>query len=452
MATIRIAGFGTVFELEDNKVGIGTDAATHTLQALGNIKSEGVQDVGVSTFSTYSGFSDKESRLGGGNVNVGSQGGSLSGEIVIDGQVTVSSGTTFTSGPQNLTVTETFSLPAGEIASREDTTTVGSMRFNNDLGTLEFYNGSNWASVNSIIDLQQHSSGRARGVFGGGYDGSGRTKQIRNIKIHSLGDAITTGELTQSPTRVEGCGNSVRSLWGGGYTPSHINVIQYRAAASFGNAIDFGDLTSARSSHFGASSSTRGTWGGGYTPSTTNTIDYVEIMTTGNALDFGDIGVSGTTQINATQSPIRAVLGGGTPGNGDGKMTTFNFASKGNSIFFGDLAQGRRDYGGGGNSIRGVFCGGAAGDMTDLIDSITLASNGNATFFGDLQQQKRSTNCCDSQTRTVIVGSSTPDGRTNVLEFITISTQGRASDFGTDVSAIANVGTTSDSHGGLGGF
>ena len=35
MATIRRAGFGTVFELEDSKVGIGTDAATHTLQALG---------------------------------------------------------------------------------------------------------------------------------------------------------------------------------------------------------------------------------------------------------------------------------------------------------------------------------------------------------------------------------------------------------------------------------
>ena len=50
MATIRRAGFGTVFELEDSKVGIGTDAATHTLQALGNIKSEGVQDVGISTF------------------------------------------------------------------------------------------------------------------------------------------------------------------------------------------------------------------------------------------------------------------------------------------------------------------------------------------------------------------------------------------------------------------
>ena len=452
MATIRRAGFGTVFELEDSKVGIGTDAATHTLQALGNIKSEGVQDVGISTFSTYSGFSDKESRLNSGNIDAGSQGGSLSGEIVIDGQVTVSSGTTFTSGPERLTVTETFSLPAGEIASREDRETVGSMRFNYDLGTLEFYTGNNWASVNSIVDLQHHTSGRGRGVLGGGATPSGKAKIIRNINIHSLGDAIESGSLTQSPTRVEACGNSVRTVWGGGYTPSHIDVIQYRAAASFGDAVDFGNLATARSSHFAASSSTRGTWGGGYSPSHINSINYVEIMTTGNALDFGDIGVSGTGQINATQSPTRAVLGGGTPGNGDGKMTTFNFSSKGDSVFFGDLSQARRDYGGGGNSTRGVFCGGAGGDMTDLIDSITLASNGNATFFGDLQQQKRSTNCCDSQTRTVIVGASTPDGFDSVMEFITISTQGRASDFGNDADIFVNVAATSDSHGGLGGY
>ena len=73
-------------------------------------------------------------------------------------------------------------------------------------------------------------------------------------------------------------------------------------------------------------------------------------------------------------------------------------------------------------------------------------------FFGDLQQQKRSTNCCDSQTRTVIVGASTPDGYDSVMEFITIATQGRASDFGNDVDIYVNAAATSDSHGGLGGF
>ena len=83
MATIRRAGFGTVFELEDSKVGIGTDAATHTLQALGNIRSEGVQDVGVTTLTTYQGFTNKEARFTG-QIDNQSQSGSTSGEIVID--------------------------------------------------------------------------------------------------------------------------------------------------------------------------------------------------------------------------------------------------------------------------------------------------------------------------------------------------------------------------------
>ena len=45
MATVRRIGFGTIFELEDSKVGIGTDAATHTLQVLGNIRSEDATDI-----------------------------------------------------------------------------------------------------------------------------------------------------------------------------------------------------------------------------------------------------------------------------------------------------------------------------------------------------------------------------------------------------------------------
>ena len=118
MATIRRAGFGTVFELEDSKVGIGTDAATHTLQALGNIRSEAATDIGISTLTTYQGFVNKEARFTGGQIDIESQSGATSGEIVIDGDVTVSSATTFTSGPQNLTVTDTFTLPSGDTNSR----------------------------------------------------------------------------------------------------------------------------------------------------------------------------------------------------------------------------------------------------------------------------------------------------------------------------------------------
>ena len=168
MATIRRAGFGTVFELEDSKVGIGTDAATHTLQALGNIRSEAATDIGISSLTTYQGFTDKEARFTTGQIDIESQSGSTSGEIVIDGDVTVSSATTFTSGPQHLTVTDTFTLPSGDTNSREVKPTPGSLRFNQDFATLEFYTGNNWATVNTFTEMQNSPSNRGRMLPMGG--------------------------------------------------------------------------------------------------------------------------------------------------------------------------------------------------------------------------------------------------------------------------------------------
>ena len=192
MATIRRAGFGTVFEIEDSKVGIGTDAATHTLQALGNIRSEAATDIGISTLTTYQGFVDKEARFTVGQIDNQSQSGSTSGEIVIDGDVTVSSATTFTSGPQHLTVTDTFTLPSGDTNSRELKPTPGSLRFNQDFATLEFYTGNNWATVNTFTEMQNSPGNRGRGVFAGGRIPSD-TDIIDFINIATLGNAIDFG-------------------------------------------------------------------------------------------------------------------------------------------------------------------------------------------------------------------------------------------------------------------
>ena len=83
-----------------------------------------------------------------------------------------------------------------------------------------------------------------------------------------------------------------RGLFGGGYTGSNSNVIDYVTIATTGNATDFGDLTVARQRSAACSSSTRGLFGGGYTPAYSNVIDYVTITTAGNATDFGDLTVS----------------------------------------------------------------------------------------------------------------------------------------------------------------
>jgi hypothetical protein len=87
--------------------------------------------------------------------------------------------------------------------------------------------------------------------------------------------------------------SSVRGVFGGGYTGSGSNVIQYITIASTGNATDFGDLTVARDSLGSTSNDTRGIFGGG---GEANQIDFITIASTGNATDYGDL-------VNAVNTP-----------------------------------------------------------------------------------------------------------------------------------------------------
>ena len=144
MAKIRI-GFSTHFEVENELVGIGTDNPTNTKQVLGNIHATNTKAIGVSTLTTYQGFTDTKLSLQG---SAGAKQHTTSGEIIIEGTVNVSTGTTFTSGPENLTVTDNFTLPG----ISDDRPSVGTTRFNENLAALEFYTGVEWRAVNSYID------------------------------------------------------------------------------------------------------------------------------------------------------------------------------------------------------------------------------------------------------------------------------------------------------------
>ena len=141
------------------------------------------------------------------------------------------------SGISTVSTTGTIRLPVGVTTERVGVES-GSLRYNSELGTLEFYNGTSW-----LVAIGATTSVTFRGVFGGG-------------------------------------------------TPGPTNTIDYITIASTGNAIDFGDLTVARNSLSACSSSTRGVFGGGFAPTANNTIDYITIATTGNAIDFGDLTVT----------------------------------------------------------------------------------------------------------------------------------------------------------------
>ncbi len=460
MAKVRIAGFSTQFELENELVGIGTDNPTNTLQALGNIRSSDAKAIGVSTFTTYQGFTDTKLSLEG---SAGAKQHTTSGEIIIEGEVTVSSGTTFTSGPENLTVTDSFTLPG----ISEDKPTAGTTRFNENLGSLEFYTGSEWRAVNSYVDM----GNRGRVVFGGTQiEASDEVStNIYSIQISTQGNAVNFGDTTQARSLAGGCASATRGLFGGGFSaPTRRDTIDYVTIASYGNAIDFGNLITTTAVPGAVSSSTRGIFAGGSTPSFSNVIEYVEIPTLGNGSDFGDL-IEATSALGALGSPTVGVFGGGYAASGETgvrkRIQSITIASKGNAISFGDLSAGRKEIAAASNSVRGIFAGGGTPQGTSpttdsgklkVIDYITIASAGNAVDFGNLIEGRMSHTAAAGQIRAVFAGGDnqtiSPKPYRNSIEYVNIATTGNAMDFGDLPLACKSLAPASDSHGGLGGF
>jgi len=446
MAKIRI-GFSTHFEVENELVGIGTDNPTNTKQVLGNIHASNIKAIGISTLTTYQGFLDKEARFGKSVIDINSQAGTL-GEIVIDGEVTVSSGSTLCSGVDELSLTDSFSVPTGNTDDRIHCHTAGSLRFNEDLETLEFYTGDEWRTINSFKD----TGNRGRGVFAGG---SPSMSTISFLNIMSEGNTQNFGDLTYGLGNVAGkCSSGTRGLFSGGGNPV-TDTINYITIASEGDGIDFGNLTSNVYGAGGHSSSTRGIWAGGHNGSAQiNTIQYVEINTTGNALDFGDLTRAVTGYDCACGSPVRMLHAGGKPSSYEAMIDYWAIASKGNALDFGDLSQKKNNSTGVSNNTRGVWCRGELSDGVNVkrCDYVTIASTGNATDFGSINEG-RYAGGASNQIRGVIVGGFKSPGSFNTnIQYITIPTAGNAIEFGEDIVSRYSHSGLSDSHGGLGGF
>ena len=327
------------------------------------------------------------------------------------------------------------------------------MRFNEDLGTLEFYTGNEWRTVNSFKD----TGNRGRGVFAGGRDsGSNNRSEIDFFNIASQGNSQSFGDLATARMWAGGASNAIRGLFSSGTPTSNIDYI---TIASEGDGITFG--TCNQSGGAGSlASSTRALFGGGYS-NTVNAIQYVEIMTLGNSIDFGDLRSRSTFDyIAAASSATRGFFMGssnaGTTQVADVDVVTI--ASTGNSVKFGSLTQARGQSASFANSTRAVqACGnnGPSARDTNTIDFILMSSDGNAIDFGDapnsVSQLKTG---AASQIRGCFGGGTTDGSDTvNVINFIQIATTGNAQDFGDlSIGRRNGMGGLSDSHGGLGGF
>ena len=468
MAEIRF-NYGDKFtQPVNNNIGIGSTIPASKLDIAGATSAGSLRVSGIASLSSYQGFVNTKLSTTEDLIVEAGQSGSVSGEVVVStGQtISVSTGaTTGQGGIDSLKVYQTFMPPVGGIADRPTDVKPGMVYYNKDFKTIEFWDGNFWKQVDNTT-----RNGRA--IIGGGLTPT-RLSTISFYSLASGGGAQDFGSLLET---TGGCTGTVsdgtRGIFAGGFTPSDLDVIQYITIQSQSDSIDFGNLTDARYAIGSVSSSTRGVFGGGWTPNNTNVIDYVEIQTLGNALDFGDLSEGGNHGNPGCQSPVRGIFGGGyasftpdTDGPYTGKrLQIINMASKGNATKFGELRQGRARPGGGGNSIRGIWAGGygvvdntlSYSGYLDSIEYITISSEGNATDFGNLTEFAGSGVVgTSSQIRFCRNGGfvNAPSSTTSkIIDTVIIATTGNSVNFGELDTGKSRHGGLSDCHGGLGGF
>ena len=353
--------------------------------------------------------------------------------------------------------------PQGNTASRPQNCPPGSFRFNTDTAHLEYYRGNTIGWVE--IEASSHELGGGTGsntgagtrmIFMGGTDGSSTLDVIEFITISSLGNVQDFGNLISSEMEGASCSSRLRGFYFGG-DPAD-NDIEFVSFSTTGNATDFGNLNTTSKSGSGCSDQIRGIMQLGY-PGPQNNISYITMATTGDAVDFGDISVTSGLG-GACDSSTRGIIALGYAGPAYSNIIEFvNIRTTGNSTDFGDLTRSGVHCVAYSNATRGVFHSSyqypSSPNFMNVIDFITMASTGNALDFGD--SLLGGFGCGGaSPTRGVAGGgysANAPTGEssgfTDVIDFIEISTQGNAKDFGDLTVAKRHVKGESNGHGGL---
>ena len=479
MANIR-REFGDDLTLKNGSLGINTTTTQERVDVVGVVKGRDLSVTGVTSLTAYEGFLRADNQIvEETNLEFGNGlKASLSGEIIVGTGVTVTIGAVglgttsvgvgthtiqnniettdinLAGGSQIecLKVYNTFTPPAGGTNERPYAPKPGELYYNYDFKTIEFFDGYGWRQVDN-------TTRSGRGVFAGGFSNPLYHSIISYIQIPTTGNALNFGDLTTNAGFAPAVSNGKRAVWGSRYTGSGNNTMDYVTIPSQGNAIDFGNSTGSLWSRGGFSSSTRGIFFGGNP--TSDVIEYIEIATIGDALDFGDI-MSSRRDAAGLASATRGILSGGEPGIGANftRIESITIASKGNSIRFGESTMGSMGMAGASNSTRGIFAGGTTVPTlngNNTIEFVTISSEGNAVDFGDLTQKTYRFNAMSTGTRVVFAhGTTGPSGSglLNTMDYINISSQGNATDFGDKIFAYGEYSGsgTSDSHGGLGGF
>ena len=314
----------------------------------------------------------------------------------------------------------------------------------------------------------EHRGGRGRGFFGGGYGASSPYPELNvidMIEVATLGNATDFGDLTIGRTaNGMGC-SSTRGLFAAGRYPGVNNdqsQIDYITTSSGGGANDFGDLNNLPNTSTGFSDATRAIFAGGYDARTSPYVrsyamSYVNIATTGSSSDFGDTVEPGRRDTSFSNATRGFTTGLSTPSDSK-RIEMAIIQTKGSSTDFGELT-GSAGFEGNTNSWNGassqtrgiIFSGKVSPNASrNIIEYLTLSSQGNSVNFGDQLTSSSSGGVasCGNQIRGVVRTSSGNDG--NVLEYVTIATTGNATDFGDLATGRRVYSSLCDAHGGLG--
>ena len=348
-------------------------------------------------------------------------------------------------GVSTFSATSYMCPPKGTTAQRPSNPVSGSLRFNTDTASLEYYRGDtlNWTQIEMTSpDL----GGGARGIYAMSYQPS-TSDRIEYITIPTLGNATDFGNLTVARKFGGAAASRTRGCWAGGQ-PSQV-TIDYVTISSTGDAIDFGDRTQAATEIDGLSTEIRGVFCGGYvTPANRDTMDYITIASTGNAVDFGNLSAGRGSQGQCGgASSTRGLWAGGqwTSPIAVNTIEYITVASTGNSADFGDLFTGQSTnaYGGATTSTK-MYCMGTATADTGVI---TIATLGNATDFGGDMDMGGSYNAAaGSPTRGVCAGAAPG---VNTIKYIDYATASDGIDFGDLTGVASGMKGLSNAHGGL---
>tara|TARA_Y100000590_G_scaffold240214_1_gene270131 strand:- start:31 stop:1017 length:987 start_codon:yes stop_codon:yes gene_type:complete len=267
----------------------------------------------------------------------------------------------------------------------------------------------NLVTRGDAIDFGNLASGRSstcavssvtRGFCCGGYYAPGEKNDIQEVIIATAGNATDFGDLTHTMARGNRgqVGSQTRGIIAG--RQNYYDVIQYITMAQKGDAVDFGNLTYDQENTGGCGSPTRGIlWGGEKqgSPHYVNNIEYITIASTGNAVDFGDK-INNVNNVTGGGNSVRGLAAGGGPVYSNA-IAMVTIATTGNAIDFGDDVSGYMGSNSQSTPIHTFFTGGyqpSPGTSTKMIRSFNIASGGTAIDWGDVSTANSGLSGCSN--------------------------------------------------------